>query len=211
MSSVTAMTEPVGCSVQGCEQPAAASLQIRSLCREHFLFTCQEQLEQCRRWQEDRLSANHRTAESVRQFLAECSLQVADLALNGKELKSLERDQLLDILLRATDLFRHLRQRPRFPASIPVQLRWEKPGCAWEEQTRTKHLSSGGALLECRHPLRPGEILLVVRTDTGRQAKARVVWRRRELGRRQEIGIEFLDCENFWDLFWDLDESGEVH
>ena len=66
-------------------------------------------------------------------------------------------------------------------------------------------------MLECRHPLRPGEILLVVRTDTGRQAKARVVWRRRELGRRQEIGIEFLDCENFWDLFWDLDESGEVH
>src|SRR5437879_10249134 len=87
MSSVTAMTEPVGCSVQGCEQPAAASLQVRSLCREHFLFTCREQLELCRRWQEDRLSGNHRTAESVRQFLAECSLQVADLALNGKELK----------------------------------------------------------------------------------------------------------------------------
>src|SRR2546426_4716038 len=98
MLSVTAMTEPVGCSVQGCEQPAAASLQVRSLCREHFLFTCREQLEQCRRWQEDRLSGNHRTAESVRQFLAECSLQVADLALNGKELKSPERDQLLDIL-----------------------------------------------------------------------------------------------------------------
>jgi len=44
-----------------------------------------------------------------------------------------------------------------------------------------------------------------VRTDTGRRAKARVAWRRRKLGRRQEIGIEFLDCENFWDLFWDLD------
>jgi len=211
MSSVTAMTEPVGCSVQGCKQPAAASLQVRSLCREHFLFTCHEQLELCRRWQEDRLSGNHRTAESVRQLLAECSLQVADLALNGKKLKSLERDQLLDILLRASDLSLQLRQRPRFAASIPVRLRWEKPGCAWEEQTRTKHLSSGGALLECRHPLRPGEILLVARTDTGRQAKARVVWRRRELGRRQEIGIEFLDCDNFWDLFWDLDESGDLH
>jgi len=62
------MTEPVGCSVQGCKQPAAASLQVRSLCREHFLFTCHEQLELCRRWQEDRLSGNHRTAESVRQF-----------------------------------------------------------------------------------------------------------------------------------------------
>src|SRR3989475_11197337 len=176
MSSVTAMTEPVGCSVQGCEQPAAASLQIRSLCREHFLCTCQEQLEQCRRWQEDRLSANHRTAESVRRFLTECSLQVADLALNGKELKSLERDQLLDILLRATDLSRQLRQRPRFAASIPVRLRREEPGCAWEEQTRTKHLSSGGALLECRHPLSPGDMLLVARTDTDRQAKAVVGW-----------------------------------
>ena len=198
------MTEPVGCSVQGCEEQADASLQVRSLCREHFLFTCYEQLEQCRRWQEDRLSRD-RTAESVRQFLVECSLQVANLALNGTELKSRERDQLLDILLRATHLSRHLRQSPRIAASIPVQLRWEKPGCAWEEQTRTKRLSPCGALLECRHSLRPGEILLVVRTDTGRRAKARVAWRGRKLGRRQEIGIEFLDCENFWDLFWDLD------
>jgi len=204
MSSVTAMTEPVGCSVQGCGQPGAASLQVGYLCREHFLFTCQEQLEQCRRWQEDRLSRK-RTAESVRQFLAECSVQVAKLAFNGTELKSLERDQLFDILLRATDLSRHLRQSPRMAASIPVQLRREKPGCAWEEQTRTKHLSPCGALLECQHSLRPGEILLVVRTGTGQRAKARVAWRRRKLGRRQEIGIEFLDCENFWDLFWDLD------
>ena len=51
---------------------------------------------------------------------------------------------------------------------LPSQcrLRWEKPGCAWEEQTRTKQLSPCGALLECHHSFRPGEILLIVRTDT---------------------------------------------
>src|SRR5437879_13889145 len=64
-----------------------------------------------------------------------------------KGMKSLQREQLLDILLRAADFSRHLRQGPRLAASIPVQLRWEKPGCAWEEQTRTKHLSPCDALL----------------------------------------------------------------
>ena len=67
--------------------------------------------------------------------------------LPERNLKSLQRDQLLDILLRAADFSRHLRQGPRLAASIPVQLRWEKPGCAWEEQTRTKHLSPCDALL----------------------------------------------------------------
>jgi len=67
--------------------------------------------------------------------------------LPERNLKSLQREQLLDILLRAADFSRHLRQGPRLAASIPVQLRWEKPGCAWEEQTRTKHLSPCDALL----------------------------------------------------------------
>ncbi len=199
------MPEPERCSVQGCEEPAAGSLEVRSFCQGHFIFTCYEQLDQCSRWQEGRLSRD-RTAESVREFLVECYLQVANLALNVKEFNRLERAQLLDILVRATDLSCHLRQSPRLAASVLVQLRCEEPGGAWEEQTQAKLLSRHGALLECQHPVRTGEILLVVRMDTGRQAQARVAWRRRTIGGPQEIGIEFLDRDNFWELDWSTAE-----
>src|SRR5437899_12633433 len=70
--------------------------------------------------------------------------------LPERNLKSLQRDQLLDILLRAADFSRHLRQGPRLAASIPVQLRWDKPGCAGAEQTGTKHSSASDATLGAR-------------------------------------------------------------
>ncbi len=34
------------------------------------------------------------------------------------------------------------------------------------------------------------------------QAQARVAWPRRKLGGSQEIRIEFLDRNNFWDVDW---------
>src|SRR3989442_5398563 len=127
-----AMAETLRCSVSDCEESAAGSLDGCSFCREHFIFTCYEQLDQCRNWQEARLSPD-RTSESVRQFLVECYRQLAQLAGNIKEFTGLERAQLIDILLRATDLSRQLRQSPRLAASIPVELRCEEPGGAWKE------------------------------------------------------------------------------
>ena len=196
-----AMAEILRCSFLGCEDPAASSLEGCSFCREHFISTCYEQLDQCGSWQEARLSPD-RTSESARQFLGECYRQVAQLASNVKEFTGLERAQLIDILLRATDLSYRLRQSPRLAASIPVELRCEEPGGAWEEETQTKQISRYGALLKCQHPVRAEEILLVVRLDTGRQVQARVARRQRKIGGVQEIGIEFLDRDNFWNMDW---------
>jgi len=201
-----AMAEILRCSFLGCEDPAASSLEGCSFCREHFISTCYEQLDQCGSWQEARLSPD-RTSESARQFLGECYRQVAQLASNVKEFTGLERAQLIDILLRATDLSYRLRQSPRLAASIPVELRCEEPGGAWEEETQTKQISRYGALLKCQHPVRAEEILLVVRLDTGRQVQARVARQQRKIGEAQEIGIEFLDRDNFWGVDWSAAEA----
>src|SRR3989442_12898856 len=147
-----AMAEILRCSLADCEESVAGSLEGRYFCREHFISTCYEQLDQCGSWQEARLCPD-RTSESVRQFLGECYRQVAQLASNVKEFTGLERAQLIDILLRATDLSCRLRQSQRLAASIPVELRCEEPGGAWKE--------GYGALLKCQHPVRAGEILLV--------------------------------------------------
>src|SRR2546426_6061109 len=54
-----AMAETVRCSVSDCEESAAGSLEGCSFCREHFISTCYEQLDQCRNWQEARRSEEH--------------------------------------------------------------------------------------------------------------------------------------------------------
>src|SRR3989449_10583819 len=176
-----AMAEILRCSVADCEESAAGSLEGRSFCREHFIVTCYEELDRCGCWQEARLSPD-RTSESVRQFLGECYWQVAQLASNVKEFTGLERAQLIDILLRATDLSCRLRQSPRLAASIPVELRCEEPGGTWEEEPQTKEINRYGALGKSQHPARAGEILVVVRMYTGRKVESCVAQRQREVG-----------------------------
>ncbi len=105
-------------------------------------------------------------------------------------------------MLWAGELGCRLRRSPRKAAAIPLRICSGKVGNQWEEQTKTYVLSRHGALVECEHKVS------VLRTDTGRQALAHVVWQqRKELG-QAEIGIEFLDQDNFWELDWTRNERG---
>lgn len=187
------------CSASGCEQPAVTSLESRPLCRDHFISTCYAEMEECTQRLQDQQS-RYAESESVRQLLADCARGAADLAQTTERLENLQRAQLLDILLWAGELSRRLRRSARKPIRVHVRLRSEKLGRTWEEDTETQMLSRHGAMLECQHPVETGEILEVVRLDTGKQAQARVVWYRRKGSGRVEIGLAFPDSENFWDF-----------
>jgi len=143
----------------------------------------------------------------MHHFLTECTRQATDLSQHAEELDNLARARLLDILLSAADLSRHLRRSPRKVATLALRLHCEKPGRTWEEETKTRVLSRHGALVECQHPAQSGDALLVLRLDSGRQALARVVWCHQKEEGRREIGIEFLDCDNFWELDWSAVET----
>lgn len=197
------MAEAEHCSVAGCEQLAAAPLETHSFCWEHFISTCDEQLDEYRYKLEER-PFQETTAESLRHFLNECRRQAADLAHNVGEPDNPERARLLNILLRAADLGRHLRRSPRKVASVPVWLRCEGPGRTWEEETETQVLSRYGAGLECRHFVAAGGTLAIVRRDSGQRVSARVAYCRYNPGGCREIGVEFLSGDNFWDIDWDL-------
>ena len=199
------MAKTASCSIAGCERVALATLDARSFCPEHFVSTCYQNIDRYTHFVKGK--GNYEmTAESMRHFLTECTGQATDLGHQVKNLDNLARARLLDILMSAGELSRHLRRSPRKVATLAVQLRCEKPGRAWEAETRTRVLSRYGALVECSHAAETGDALLVSRLDTGRQTQARVVWCRKEEGRR-EIGLEFLDCDNFWDLDWSAREA----
>ena len=101
-------------------------------------------------------------------------------------------------------------QRPRRSnrkaASFPIWLRNEEMGPVWEEETETQIVSRCGAGLRCRHLVSAESIVVVVRRETGRRAKARVRYSRYNPDGKRELGIEFIDNDNFWDLDWNSSE-----
>jgi hypothetical protein len=195
------MTKAERCSVTGCDQAVGATLEDEALCQGHFISVCYARLE---RYDEIRKvhRQNESDSESARRFINQCSRQADEIEHATKNLDNLDRARLLHIILWANELGRHLRRSPRKVASIAVRLCCDKLGNAWEEETHTVLLSRHGASLQCGHAAKPGEAVQLVRLDTGQEVKARVAWQRPAESEAVRMGIEFVDCDNFWGLDW---------
>lgn len=166
------MPENDQCSVEGCARTAIAALDVRSFCSEHFIFTCDAQLEAYRqRLREHRLGEV--SPESAWRFIQDCMREANRLELSEKNLDDLQRARLLNIILSAADLGRHVRRGPRRALSIPVRLCLEKLDDPWQEETETVLISYYGALVRCQRPFEVDERLRVIRRDDGRQTEAR--------------------------------------
>ena len=198
------MAETVLCVFPDCGRAAAATLEGRALCLEHFLTACYEQFDRFLVWQQEPYDSVR--ADSVRHFLDESTRQASELLETPRDLSNLERARLIDILSRAKELARHLRRSERKPVAIPVVLRSDTPGHAWEEITETQMVSLHGAKLQLQHMVRNRETLVVIRRDTLQEARAQVAWRRNAENGRLEIGIEFLNAGNFWQMKWSQTE-----
>jgi hypothetical protein len=201
------MTNADQCGFAGCGQAAAASLSGESFCRNHFISACYARLDQ---YEELRKGSGLDATESeaARRFIHECTRSADEIEHTGLNLDNLDRAKLLHIILSANELGRQLRRSPRKVAMIPVRIASEKLGAAWEEDAETELVSRYGAMVRCQHAAKVGETLVVVRTDTGEKALARVAWQRPSGREENRIGVEFFGCENFWGLEWGAVEEG---
>ena len=189
------------CSALGCWRTALTSLEARPLCRKHFIDSCEVELESYQR----RLKENRWgdvSLESARRFVNQCTQQAENIERSAKDLDDLDRERLRNLMVLAAELGRHLRRSSRTVTSIAIQVRSKGPLQRWEEKTETRVISRYGALVKCQHYLEIGESLRVVRLDNGRKADARVAWYQRKKLGESEVGIEFSDCDNFWELDW---------
>jgi hypothetical protein len=185
------------CSSEACGEPAVADFDARRLCMEHFLVVCFQELEA----RNERLKSQPAGAEteSLRKFLSESVEQVQKLSECDRFSDSETKSQLLEFLLRASQLSKGLRRSPRLSSSVPVWLRREDPSRTWEEETWTVTVSQHGAGLVCRHPVEAGGTVVLCRRDKGSRAQARVVYCRYDGDGRRQIGVELLDRDDFWD------------
>lgn len=194
-------TETENCSALGCWRVAIASLEARPLCRKHFIDCCEVELEaHQRRLKENRLG--DASPEPARRFVQQCLPQADNIERSARDLDDLDRERLINLIFHAAELGGHLRRSPRTVTSVAIQVRSERPGQRWEEKTETRLISRYGALVKTQRSLEIGENLRVERLDNGRKAVARVAWHVRKKRGQAETGIEFLNCDNFWELDW---------
>jgi hypothetical protein len=105
----------------------------------------------------------------------------------------------------------YARRSTRLPKRLSIVLRWQDlEGKSHEEPAETLVLSRYGGLLTCRTKFKLRDEFLVWWPERQKGSYARVVFRRLgRLGELVEIGFEFTDAENFWEirflrdiLFW---------
>ena len=192
--------EKENCCACGCWRAAIASLESRPLCRKHFIDACEGQLETYQRLVREN-SFGEVSPELARRFVNECTQQAAKIE-GARDLDDRDRERLLSLIVLAAELGRRLRRSPRKMTSIPIQMWSGKSKPRWEEKTETQSISRYGALVKSQHYLEVDENLVVARLDTGRRVDARVAWHGQKKDRHSEVGIEFPNCDNFWELDW---------
>ena len=79
-----------------------------------------------------------------------------------------------------------------------MRLRYEVSGRGWSEETITQDVSLHGACMECSIPIGKGETMSIERMDIGRRAQAKVRWQKRRVDGSQLVGVEVIDCADFW-------------
>jgi hypothetical protein len=195
------------CSTAACAQAAVSSLEGQALCRSHFIIACYARLDHYATTQKGHILSGPES-EAIRRFIDECTRKADEIEHGAKHLDNLERARLLLIIEEAGELGRHLRRSPRKTASIAVRLVRDMPGDSWEEKTETALLSRYGATVRCSHPVKPGDILEITRSDTGQKAQVRVTCQHFSEIEGVGIGIEFVNSDNFWGLNWAAVEEG---
>ena len=185
------------CNHPDCRKPSITTLEDSSLCQPHFVATCRARFDEITQLVEQKkLGATE--LSTIRAFLAACTGAATARALHARELNNQERAQLLEIALSAAQILTRLRRSPRVDQQIPLRLLGDALTNPRVENTITQTLSKHGAMFSCGHPYGRGEIMDIVRLDTGHTAIARVAWHKPIAPGQHSVAIEILNSTSFW-------------
>jgi hypothetical protein len=198
-TDVRLLVEPTWCAGASCNATAALDFDGRSLCLDHFFPSCIAELES-RNERLRNLPFDAAATDAFKTYITHCAKQAEKLAEDPRFTQAHTKTSLLDFLLRISQLTQKIRRSPRTVSSIAVWLRREDPHQTWHEETWTVSTSQHGAALLCRRPVEKGGTVVLCRKDKGSRAEAQVVYSRRDSEGRKQIGVQFCDPINFWDL-----------
>ena len=129
-----------------------------------------------------------------------------EMGIRFLELKDEDRKAILAFV---REVKPYQRRSARLQRRFPLVLRWQDfQGNAREELVETELISKHGGMVLSPVSFKPGEDVYVWWPEKQRGARARIVFR--QLGRVEnlaELGLEFLDTDNFWEVEFPPDTS----
>jgi len=134
------------------------------------------------------------------QFLTELISQTTMLAATAKFLAPLQRDQFYELSLAAAELFKRVQRNPRVLRNMPILIYREADPPSQRELTSTVDVSKQGACVSTGRVWKDREELWVEKPTNQLRARARIAWLKANPPSQTLIGLEILDCEDFWGL-----------
>jgi len=189
------------CSHPHCRKPSITILENSSLCQSHFVATCYARLDQINELLKEK-KLGEKELKTIRAFVEECTGPAVSNALQARDLENRDRAQHLDIVVSAAQILTRLRRGPRISLQVPLRLLGDPLADPRIEDTVTQTVSRHGAMFSCGNPYTKGEIMDIVRLDTGRTAIARIAWHKPIAPGQHTVAIEILNRDNFWSRNW---------
>jgi hypothetical protein len=192
------MAGGVVCESLGCGNFAEATLDGRSLCRDHFHDRATKRIEEYR-GRLQKLEAAGGGRNQVSGFLSEIIAQTTMLVTNAKFLGPGERDRFLDLSTSAMQLFKRAQRAPRMARNMPVLVsRADSTGA--QELTNTIDVSKRGACIATASSWATGDRAWIQKPVSDLKALARIAWSKKTGFSEFLVGLDILDAEDFWKL-----------
>jgi hypothetical protein len=189
----------VTCGWAGCSNSAEASVDGRRLCRNHFYDIAARCLDEhrARLCEGDPVGA-HRTR--ILKFVSELINETTLLVASGKFFGQEQRDQYLELCLSASELYKRVQREPRIARNMPILIGRETDAAGRQELTNTVDVSKQGACIATNGVWKTEEKIWIQRPQNSRRALARVAWVKKGEPSQFLMGLEILDCADFWGL-----------
>jgi len=186
------------CAWPGCESAAEATLDGRLWCRTHFLDTAAKRFKEydARLHQGEPTQAER---DAITKFLLELMRQAPTLIASAKSLTAAQRERILAVSFSATELYKQAQREPREPRNLPILIYREEEAEGRREPALALNVSKLGACIATTGASKAGETIWLQWPQNTQRAFARIVWSKRIAASQYLIGIEILDCENFWE------------
>ncbi len=187
------------CGWSGCSSKPEATLDGHRLCRNHFYDRAAKRLEE-HRARLRRIGPCRADRTATLKFLSELISQTTALVASAKFLDPGQRDQFLKLSLSAAELYKRVQRNARMRRNMPILVNRETDSTGTQELTNTVDVSKRGACIATSWLWEIGEKIWIEKPGSQLRTLARVAWVKKGEPSQFLMGLDILDCEDFWGL-----------
>jgi len=155
-------------------------------------------MDHCARLPERDLVGADRT--KILKFASGLISETTSLVASAKFLGQAERERFLELSLSAMQLYKRCQRNPRIPRNTPLLVYRETDPTMNRELANTVNISKKGACISTSRVWESGEKIWIQKAGNQEQCVGRVAWVEKSEPSRFLMGIEILNCEDFWGL-----------